>query len=62
MAVYKATYCNPMLSNLDIRVASTGEFSQPCEWLTCKIDSSNKKITGYIKTLLVNFCIIYHIA
>ncbi len=47
MAVYKATYCNPMLSNLDIRVASTGEFSQPCEWLTCKIDSSNKKITGY---------------
>ena len=47
MAVYKATYCYPMLKNLDIRIASDGTNVRPCEWMTCQIDSSNQKITGY---------------
>ena len=42
MAVYKATYCYPFLGSCDIRVAP-GE----TQWITCKVDSSNKKITGY---------------
>ena len=47
MAVYKATYCQPFLNNVDIRVAVDSEVEKPCKWLTCKIDSSNRKITGY---------------
>ena len=47
MAVYKATYCNPFLDNVDIRVTVDESQGRPCKWLTCKIDSSNKKITGY---------------
>lgn len=47
MAVYKPTYCQPFLNSIDIRVAIGSEDMQPCEWLTCKVDSSNKKITGY---------------
>lgn len=42
MAVYKATYCYPFLGSCDIRVAP-GE----TQWITCKVDSSNKKVTGY---------------
>lgn len=47
MAVYKATYCYPLLNSLDIRVAVNSSDSCPCEWFTCKVNSSNKKITGY---------------
>ena len=47
MAVYKATYCYPLLNGLDIRTAANASTQHPCEWLTCKINSSNKKITGY---------------
>lgn len=47
MAVYKATYCYPMLNSLDIRITESSEMGQPYEWLKCKIDSSNKEITGY---------------
>lgn len=46
MAVYKATYCYPFLGSCDIRVAP-GE----TQWITCKVDSSNKKITGYRITI-----------
>lgn len=46
MAVYKATYCYPFLGSCDIRVAR-GE----TQWITCKVDSSNKKITGYRITI-----------
>lgn len=42
MAVYKATYCYPFLGSCDTRVAP-GEV----QWITCKVDSSNKKVTGY---------------
>lgn len=47
MAVYKATYCSPLLNSLDIRIVASAAGETPCEWLTCKIDSSNKLITGY---------------
>lgn len=46
MAVYKATYCYPFLGSCDIRVAP-GE----TQWITCKVDSSNKKVTGYRITI-----------
>lgn len=42
MAVYKATYCYPFLGSCDLRVGP-GE----TQWITCKVDSSNKRITGY---------------
>lgn len=42
MAVYKATYCYPFLGSCDTRVAPGG-----VQWITCKVDSSNKKVTGY---------------
>ena len=47
MAVYKATYCYPFLDSIDIRVAVDSSELQPCKWLSCRIDSSNKKIIGY---------------
>lgn len=46
MAVYKATYCYPFLGSCDARVAP-GE----TQWITCKVDSSNKKVTGYRITI-----------
>lgn len=46
MAVYKATYCYPFLGSCDIRVAP-----RETQWITCKVDSSNKKITGYRITI-----------
>ena len=54
MAVYKATYCDPFLNNVDIRVAVDSSDSQPCKWITCKVDSSNTKITGYKVRVLDN--------
>ena len=52
MAVYKPTYCYPFLNNIDIRVIDNENGAQPAEWLKCKIDTSNKTITGYrIKVL-----------
>lgn len=48
MAVYKATLCYPFLNAIDIRTAQYKDYtSQPVQFLTCKIDSSNTKITGY---------------
>lgn len=47
MAVYKASYCFPLSNSLDIRVAVNSLDKTPCEWFTCKVDSSNKQITGY---------------
>ena len=47
MAVYKATYCQPLLKSVDIRTVPDESVEKPCEWLVCKINSSNKKITGY---------------
>ena len=47
MAVYKATYCYPMLNSLDIRITESQTEGKPYEWLKCKIDSSNKQVTGY---------------
>lgn len=51
MAVYKATYCYPFLTSYDVRLANlnslTGQSEKSVKWLSCKIDSSNKDITGY---------------
>ena len=59
MAVYKPTLCYPFLSGIDARVGryellkretATGAPAAelyPVEYLTCKIDTSNKNITGY---------------
>ena len=47
MAVYKATYCYPFLNAVDIRVGLTDEKLAPAQYLKCKVDTSNKKITGY---------------
>ena len=51
MAVYKATYCYPFLTSYDVRLANlnllTGQSEKSVKWLSCKIDSSNKNITGY---------------
>lgn len=48
MAVYKSTRCYPFLSNIDIRTAQTdGQNNFPAQFLTCKVDTSNKNITGY---------------
>ena len=59
MAVYKPTLCYPFLSGIDARVGryellkretATGAPASelyPVEYLTCKIDTSNKNITGY---------------
>lgn len=52
MAVYKATHCYPMLNNLDARVVVTSEETKPVEFLKCKIDTSNKPITGYSVRIL----------
>lgn len=48
MAVYKSTRCYPFLSSVDIRTTLTnGKNSLPAQYLKCKVDTSNKKITGY---------------
>ncbi len=48
MAVYKSTHCYPFLSNVDIRLAQVeGNNNYPVQFLTCKVDTSNKNITGY---------------
>lgn len=47
MAVYKATYCYPFLNTFDARVTATTKISTPAQYLKCKIESSNKLITGY---------------
>ncbi len=55
MAVYKSTYCSPLLESIDPRVVpvapqgdlNPGTGQNPCIWLKCKINSSNKNITGY---------------
>lgn len=49
MAVYKATYCYPFLTSVDARVATIIGTSgaKPASYLKCKIDTSNKNITGY---------------
>ncbi len=56
MAVYKSTHCYPFLNSLDIRTAKTkAEVSSempPILYLKCKIDTSNRAITGYRIRLL----------
>ena len=52
MAVYKATYCYPNLSAVDIRTAMKGEADEPVKYLKCKVDTSNKDVTGYSVRLL----------
>ena len=53
MAVYKSTYCSPLLESIDPRIDSmTLNPIQTCVWLKCKVNSSNKKITGYNIRLL----------
>lgn len=48
MAVYKSTRCYPFLNNVDIRVTQTyGVEERPVQYLKCKVDTSNKQITGY---------------
>lgn len=42
MAVYKATYCYPFLNAIDAELKD-GEVI----WFKCKIDTSNKNVTGY---------------
>jgi len=52
MAVYKPTYCYPFLNTIDIRLGITQDNNLPCEFLKCKVDSSNINITGYKIRLL----------
>ena len=52
MAVYKSTYCSPLLESVDPRVVAFGTDDKPCIWLKTKINSSNKLITGYSIRLL----------
>lgn len=53
MAIYKSTYCSPFLTSIDPRVALTGDdTTAPVEYLQCKVDSSNKNVTGYRVRLL----------
>ena len=47
MAVYKATLCYPFLNSLDIRTIASQTNNTPAEWLKCKIETSNKEVTGY---------------
>lgn len=47
MAIYKATYCYPLLNSLDVRIVADTVNTTPCEWFTCKLDTSNKRVTGY---------------
>lgn len=47
MAIYKPTFCYPFLNNIDIRVVNNSSTTAMAEWLKCKIDTSNKNITGY---------------
>ena len=54
MAVYKSTYCAPFLTSIDPRVVLTGDdaTTAPVEYLQCKVDTSNKNVTGYKIRLL----------
>lgn len=49
MAIYKSTYCSPFLTSIDPRVTLTRDdlTTAPVEYLQCKVDSSNKNVTGY---------------
>ena len=48
MAVYKSTFNYPFMNNIEIRTALTNASSTyPFQFLTCKVDTSNKNITGY---------------
>lgn len=52
MAVYKPTLCYPFLNSFEPRLAATNTNGLPTEWLKCKIETSNKNVTGYkIKVL-----------
>ena len=44
MAVYKATYCTPYLTPLDVASVSA---SNSVLYLRCHVDTSNKNVTGY---------------
>ncbi len=53
MAVYKSTYCYPFLNSVDIRISKTSAASTyPVQYLKCKVDTSNKRVTGYKIRLL----------
>lgn len=56
MAVYKATYCYPHLKAVDIRTAlgkiADSDDAHPAQYLKCKVDTSNKDVTGYSIRLL----------
>ena len=48
MAVYKPTYCFPFATGVDARVAiSQTPEETPVKYFSCKVDTSNKNITGY---------------
>jgi hypothetical protein len=48
MAVYKSTRCYPFLNSLDTRIVQEiGSTEKPVQYLKCKVDTSNKKVTGY---------------
>ena len=53
MAVYKATYCFPFLNSIDPRL-DYGAFQTEygVKYFSCKVDTSNKDITGYQIELL----------
>ena len=48
MAVYKSTHCYPFMNSIDIRVARADtDNAIPVQYLKCKVNTSNKNITGY---------------
>lgn len=61
MAVYKPTYCFPFATGVDARTAKRSESDQnPAQYLSCKVDTSNKNITGYkIRVLTDNNQVVF---
>lgn len=54
MAVYKSTFCYPFLNNIDIRTVSNDSDKPAIQWLKCKVNTSNKNVTGYKVRILDN--------
>lgn len=48
MAVYKSTHCYPFMNNINPKTCyQDGNTEKEFQLLTCKVETSNKKVTGY---------------
>ena len=61
MAVYKPTFCFPFATGVDARVAKyKDEEENLAKFLSCKVDTSNKNVTGYkLKILTENNDVVF---